>query len=1091
MNRVLHFSLRPLFLLLCLVQISAQPVEPTEPADPAVLRAVARGMLQGHVAPSEPAVPTGFALMAPMALPSSLTFASDRGGVFDVYEQAGVGETAVSLITSSSEDTSPVWSPDGQRLLFVSNRDGDYDIYLYEAGSGSVRNLTNSSANDLHPSWHPNGQSILFASDRGGFFQIYRLNLDGSGLARVGVVAGNNALFPRYAPDGSRISYMRASILTIACDWNWDVWVMDANGGSQQRVSSGILGDVFPTWSPDGTRLLYASCGWSLAADLIWHDLGSGATGNLTPNTTWSSEWHGVYAADGLTLAYVSDRSGSTDILVQAAGGAVQNFTNSDGDDLAPDWRLGAGGGGTISGQVTAFGGRPLANVQISNGAGQTATTDNDGYYRFVAAPNGRYTLTPQQSGYQFDPVQRTVDVPPGAVGQNFVGKNCGSANKDNVPVLLVTGWSGSETSSLAVDGQLLYFIQWMGDKGYVEGCNLFYATGTTPRERLTVNGTIIQDNLCAYAADVAAYKPDWDGEFHIVGHSYGGLRARAYLEDGGINGRCPHSSQTIHVSQLITLGTPHGGGWPDLPLAAYLGAVAVLRGSEWPAIWEMLPPVRLLQNVLSQQPDDTCYTLVGGDARTQWPVFLTTAALYYYTGYGASVLAEGNDLAVWLDSAHELTALGLNLNYPHTTTVTTPDVHGQIPYVTVLRSFVNPRTTFDEEVWPLLNGGAACQTRQRLSAQAATAQAERRWQAVQTLQQPHTDAGVPLLDVAAGQLAAGAVAEGTFELGNSGTAAVTLHWSAGEMDLTLVDPNGRVIEPQTAVNDDTIAYSQVNGGLGLLASYVVQQPVAGAWHYRIARQSGGETAVYRLLLLTATPVAVSGTVPQWLPANSMVPIVAAVRYDNSEPVTSSLVVANVQQPDGSQYSLTLLDDGNHGDGAANDGVYGGHYGPAAGGSYGVLVRASGSYGDEPYERSTTAVFTIAPPKASLNGSQTDFGVREGELYTKLAVNVGLDVVEGGRLTLAADLYAGETFVTQTTATAVLSPGARTMRLLFDGQAIRESGLDGPYTVRHLLLLDNEPELLLMEQVAMGGETAVYGHEEFGRLWRTYLPLID
>lgn len=1086
MNRILRLSWHCFFLFLCLLQISAQPVAPPEPTEAAVLQAVARGVLQGRVEPNTLlAAPT-----IPMVLPGLLSFASNRGGVFDLYEQAGVGETAVSLITSSSDDSTPVWSPDGRQMLFASNRDGDYDIYLYEASSGSIQNVTNSSTNDIHPAWHPNGQSILFASDRGGsFFQIYRSHIDGSGLAQVGVVPNNNAVFPRYAPDGSRISYMRASILTVACDWNWDVWLMDSSGGSQQRVSSGLLGDVFPTWSPDGTRLLYASCGWTLAADLIWHDLGSGATGNLTPNTSWSSEWHGVYGGDGVTLAYVSDRTGSTDIWVQDGSGMVQNLTNHAGDDLAPAWRPTATGG-TLSGQVTAFGGRPLANVAVSNGAGATATTDEGGFYRFVGVGNGRYTLTPQHPGYQFDPAQRTVDVPPAGVGQNFVGKNCSQANVDNVPVLLVTGWSGSESSSLAVDDQLSYFIEWMGDKGYVEGCNLFYAADTTPRERLAVNGAIIQANLCDYADDVAAFKGDWDGAFHIVAHSYGGLRARAYLEDGELNGRCPRSSQTIQVNTLITMGTPHGGALPDLPLSAVIGTMALLRGSEWPAIWEMLPPVRLWQNVLAQQPANTCYHLLGGDARTQWPVFLTTLALYYYTGYGASVLAEGNDLAVWLDSAHQLAEVGFSLNYPRTTTLTTPDVHGQILDLTVLRSYVNPGTTFDEEIWPLLNGSTGCQNQQRLSAQAATALAEQRWQTMATLARPLTGAGVPLLDVAGGTLAAGQVAEGTFELGSSGTAAVTLHWSAGEMGLTLVDPTGRVIDPQTAVTDTTLDYGQFNGGLGLLASYVVRQPVAGTWRYQIVRQSGGETAVYRLVVLTSTPVAVSSSVPQWLPANSMVPVVAAVQYENREPVLGSLVVANVQPPDGSQFSLTLLDDGNHGDGAANDGVYGGHYGPAAGGGHGVLVRARGSYAGEPYERTATAVFTIAPPKASLNGSQRDEGVREGELLTKLAVDVGVAVAEGSRLTLAADLYAGETFVTHTTATAVLAPGERAIRLLFDGRAIRERGLDGPYTVRHLLLLDNEPALLLVEQVEMGGETAVYRHDEFGRLWHTYLPLI-
>lgn len=708
----------------------------------------------------------------------------------------------------------------------------------------------------------------------------------------------------------------------------------------------------------------------------------------------------------------------------------------------------------------------------------------------------GLLLLCVVQVGAQFvDPValagQQSVSGLAEVGGQPFVGNSCEEATAV-VPVLLVTGWSGSAAEGLAADDQLHYFINWMGSHGYKEGCNLFYAQGMTPHESLAVNGALIQDNLCAYAATVAARHPNWDGEFQIVGHSYGGLRARAYLENEALNGRCPHSSQPIHVTTLVTMGTPHGGAWPNLPLSAYIGATSVLRGSEWPAIWEMLPPTRLLQNAVSHQPDGTCYYLLGGDARSQWVIFLSTLALHYFTGYGGPVLAEGNDLAVWLDSAHQLTdpQWGLSLNYPNSTTITTPDVHGQIPGAVGVRSFVNPRTTFEQVIWPLLNGNTDCQAAQRQPAAAATVLAEQRWRGVAALQQSHTEVGVPLQDVAAGELAAGELAEGSFVVEEGGRTAVTLHWSDGGLGLTLVNPNGRVIDPQTAVSDPTIRYGKFDGGLGLLATYVLQAPLPGTWHYRIVAEDGGETAVYRLVRLSATPLVVSSSVPQWLPASSMVPIVATVRYDDSQPVLGSTVVAEVARPDGGRQSLVLLDDGKHGDGAANDGVYGGDFGPAAGGSYGVLLRAQGSFADKPYQRTTTAVFTIAPATANLTGSQADVGLREGVLLTKLAVDVGVAVVQSSRLTLTADLYAGETFITQATTTVTLAAGEQTMRLLFAGEAIRDSGLDGPYTLRHLLLLDNEPELLLVEQVAVGGETAVYGHEEFGRLWRGYLPLI-
>src|SRR5690606_33894421 len=143
---------------------------------------------------------------------------------------------------------------------------------------------------------------------------------------------------------------------------------------------------------------------------------------------------------------------------------------------------------------------------------------------------------------------------------------------------------------------------------GYVEGCNLFYTEATSPYLWLDENAEVIRDNLCLAYLQVKSFNPDWNGHFDIIGYSYGGLRARAYLEDAGlydpnIGTQCGPVHR-VYVDRLFTLGTPHGGEYGDLPFSLLIGFTARWQ-AQWPALIEMLPPTRLAQNLASSVPEN------------------------------------------------------------------------------------------------------------------------------------------------------------------------------------------------------------------------------------------------------------------------------------------------------------------------------------------------------------------------------------------------------------------------------------------------------------------------------------------------------
>ncbi|MFQ5813280.1 MAG: carboxypeptidase regulatory-like domain-containing protein [Anaerolineae bacterium] len=365
-----------------------------------------------------------------MALAGTIAFETNRGGTFDIYAQPADGNSpAVPLVTTTGDDFTPVWSPDGTQFVFASDQDGDFDIYLRTA-DGQVVNLTRNTAHDAHSSWSPGGDRIIFASDRGGtYFQLYTMRLDGMDVQRVGVVPDNNAAYPRYSPDGSKIAFMRASTMAPLCQWNWDVWVMDANGDNQRRVTTALGADIYPDWTPDGREIIYASCRNLLDFDLYAVNPDTLAERQLTSWFLWN-EWGPTFSPDGEHIAFNTDIDGDTEIyIVPAAGGTAANLTQNSADDLMPGWTQpeGSGGSYSISGSVRDQNGNPIPDVSISAGSGHTTSTDSNGDYTLSGLPAGTYTLMPGKIGHVFSPASLFVAVPPDATGKDFIGTSMSS----------------------------------------------------------------------------------------------------------------------------------------------------------------------------------------------------------------------------------------------------------------------------------------------------------------------------------------------------------------------------------------------------------------------------------------------------------------------------------------------------------------------------------------------------------------------------------------------------------------------------------------------------------------------------------------
>src|SRR6266480_2207628 len=59
----------------------------------------------------------------------------------------------------------PVFSPDGRFLAFTSSEAGNSDIWVQPIAEPTPSRIVSSSSEDSQPDWSPDGQSIVFRSE--------------------------------------------------------------------------------------------------------------------------------------------------------------------------------------------------------------------------------------------------------------------------------------------------------------------------------------------------------------------------------------------------------------------------------------------------------------------------------------------------------------------------------------------------------------------------------------------------------------------------------------------------------------------------------------------------------------------------------------------------------------------------------------------------------------------------------------------------------------------------------------------------------------------------------------------------------------
>lgn len=294
--------------------------------------------------PVEPEPSTSTISLAEVLPTGKIAFVSFRDEHEDrpnreIYLLTPDSDGPVNLTRNSCADDEPDWSPDGSKIAWSSDRDGDFEIYVMDADGGNVTQLT-TEGSALSPRWSPDGERIAYS--RGGTIKVMKAD----GADPVVVLAGDPAAatgeelcqaggFPGgWSPDSSRILYYAANVGT-AIGHVCTVAVEGSDVGAV--VTEPPVYNVEPVWSPDGGFIAFRSIREE-NHDIYVVNLEDGSEQRLTEGDALDIEPE--WSPDGEWIAFASSRDGeTTDIYVMRADGTdVRRLTDHPEKDSYPVW---------------------------------------------------------------------------------------------------------------------------------------------------------------------------------------------------------------------------------------------------------------------------------------------------------------------------------------------------------------------------------------------------------------------------------------------------------------------------------------------------------------------------------------------------------------------------------------------------------------------------------------------------------------------------------------------------------------------------------------------------------------------------------
>ncbi|MGN6384656.1 MAG: hypothetical protein ACTHMT_00310 [Verrucomicrobiota bacterium] len=178
---------------------------------------------------------------------------SPDGRTSEIYISDYDGYNAIPVTQDKSLAAAPAFVPGRWHLFYTSYKSGFAWIYSHNLTTGERRPFAKYGGLNTSAAISPDGKKVAMILSKSGSPDVWVANIDGTGLTQLTKTPVDESS-PCWSPDGTKICF------ASRMEERRGLYIVPSTGGTMTRLNTGgVPGPSEPDWSPDGKTIVFTS----------------------------------------------------------------------------------------------------------------------------------------------------------------------------------------------------------------------------------------------------------------------------------------------------------------------------------------------------------------------------------------------------------------------------------------------------------------------------------------------------------------------------------------------------------------------------------------------------------------------------------------------------------------------------------------------------------------------------------------------------------------------------------------------------------------------------------------------------------------